>query len=69
MLVLSLLQSILISCLYFIKGTSLDAKKAREDESHPAEENRQHYLPANYATFIQFFKFMMKFLLIVLGLG
>ncbi|XP_022722227.1 uncharacterized protein LOC111279548 [Durio zibethinus] len=43
-------------------GTS---PKVKED----SEEHKQHYLPANYATLIQFFKFLMKFLMVVLGLG
>ncbi|XP_022722228.1 ankyrin repeat-containing protein NPR4-like [Durio zibethinus] len=39
--------------------------KVKED----SEEHTQHYLPANYAAFVQFFKFLMKFLMVVLGLG
>ncbi|XWS09141.1 hypothetical protein CRYUN_Cryun40dG0060500 [Craigia yunnanensis] len=50
-------------------GTSPKAKEDKEDESSSAKEHREHYLPANYATFIQFFKFVMKFLLVILGLG
>ncbi|XWS13428.1 hypothetical protein CRYUN_Cryun36dG0036600 [Craigia yunnanensis] len=51
-------------------GASPKAKEDTEDESCPAEGNRKkHYLPANYATFIQFFQFVMKFLMVVLGLG
>ncbi|XWS09142.1 hypothetical protein CRYUN_Cryun40dG0060600 [Craigia yunnanensis] len=50
-------------------GTSPKAKDDTGDESSSAKKHREHYLPANYATFIQFFKFVMKFLMVVLGLG
>ncbi|OMO93024.1 hypothetical protein CCACVL1_06670 [Corchorus capsularis] len=45
--------------------------KAMEEHKNglSPEEQRERYLPANYATFVQFFKFFMKFLLVVLGLG
>ncbi|XP_021291177.1 uncharacterized protein LOC110421819 isoform X2 [Herrania umbratica] len=32
-------------------------------------EHRADYVPENYTTFIQFFKFVMKFVMVVLGLG
>ncbi|XVF38011.1 hypothetical protein REPUB_Repub20aG0061000 [Reevesia pubescens] len=50
-------------------GTSPNAKENKEDVSCLVKEHTKDYLPANYATFIQFFKFVLKFLMVVLGLG
>ncbi|XVF65181.1 hypothetical protein PTKIN_Ptkin09bG0226300 [Pterospermum kingtungense] len=47
-------------------STSQGIKPKEKEES---EEHRQHRLPANYATFKQFFKFLIKFLMVILGLG
>ncbi|WRX20014.1 protein of unknown function DUF3447 - like 10 [Theobroma cacao] len=50
------------------QGTSPKANKDGKDESCP-EPHRADYFPENYTTFIQFFKFLMKFVMVVLGLG
>ncbi|XVF65159.1 hypothetical protein PTKIN_Ptkin09bG0224300 [Pterospermum kingtungense] len=44
--------------------SGIDPKAKEESEKH-----RQHRFPANYATFKHFFKFLMKFLMVILGLG
>ncbi|KAK9933104.1 hypothetical protein M0R45_020313 [Rubus argutus] len=49
-----------------------DAKSSRitNGANHPEGKRRQNYsFPPNYVTFVLFFKFMMKALLIILGIG
>ncbi|XP_021291178.1 uncharacterized protein LOC110421820 [Herrania umbratica] len=50
------------------QGTSPKAKEDGKDKSYP-ELHRADYFPKNYNTFIQFFKFLIKFVMVVLGLG
>ncbi|XVF65194.1 hypothetical protein PTKIN_Ptkin09bG0227600 [Pterospermum kingtungense] len=51
------------------EGTTPKPKEDGEDKPSTPVEHREHYLPANYATIKQFLKFVMKLVLVVLGLG
>ncbi|KAK6279235.1 hypothetical protein POUND7_019502 [Theobroma cacao] len=49
------------------QGTSKLTYQGTSPEAE--EEHRTDYVPENYTTFIQFFKFVTKFVMVVLGLG
>ncbi|KAK6266002.1 hypothetical protein QUC31_016839 [Theobroma cacao] len=49
------------------QGTSRLTYQGTSPEAE--EEHRTDYVPENYTTFIQFFKFVTKFVMVVLGLG